>query len=100
MDQNITLPFPLEQQEQAEWDAFTKQKADELDEEIVQDLLKLVNEGKVSACACMGPLRGDPYCFCEMNRRGLTPTPSSPEEDAQLKAALAKMFGWEEVKRG
>jgi len=24
----------------------------------------------MSFCACMGPQRGDPYCYCEMHRIG------------------------------
>lgn len=47
---------------------------------------------KFRMCACMGPQRGDPYCYCEMERRGLTPTPWSDEEKARLNAALSKMF--------
>lgn len=51
-----------------------------------------------SACACMGPQRGDPYCYCEMLNKGFTPTPWSAEEEAGFKLALAKMFGWKDDK--
>jgi hypothetical protein len=46
----------------------------------------------MNLCACMGPQRGDPYCWCEMQRRGLTPTPPSQEEVDKLKAALDQVF--------
>lgn len=47
----------------------------------------------LSACACMGPMYGEPYCPCEMNRRGL---PSSPEHVAANEKAnrdLDALFG-------
>lgn len=52
----------------------------------------------MNACACMGPMRGDPYCYCTMLSKGLEPTPASKEEVAELRAALAKMFGWDTAK--
>lgn len=47
----------------------------------------------MSLCACMGPQRGDPYCWCEMHRRGLTPTPPCQEEFNDVwRKALDKAF--------
>lgn len=46
-----------------------------------------------NACACMGPQKGDPYCPCEMTRRGLEPTGPTPEELEAFKEALRKL-GW------
>jgi len=40
----------------------------------------------------MGPQRGDPYCWCEMQRRGMTPTPPSQEEVDRLKHVLDEVF--------
>jgi hypothetical protein len=40
----------------------------------------------------MGPQRGDPYCWCEMQRRGLTPTLPSQEEVDKMKDALDQVF--------
>jgi len=40
--------------------------------------------GKIDLCACIGPGYGEPYCPCEMTRRGL---PSSPERIAEAAAA-------------
>jgi hypothetical protein len=40
----------------------------------------------------MGPQRGDPYCWCEMQRLGLKPTPPSQDEVDKLKAALDRAF--------
>lgn len=28
-------------------------------------------ENKLTPCACIGPMYGEPYCLCEMRRRGL-----------------------------
>lgn len=44
-------------------------------------------------CACMGPRYGDPYCYCEMKRRGLKPTDPPEIEWKQFEDAL-KQFGW------
>lgn len=53
-----------------------------------------VKTGEITPCACMGPLSGEPYCPCEMRRRGLPPSPArvAAEEDAQhrLSALVAK----------
>ena len=46
----------------------------------------------MNICACMGPQRGDPYCYCEMHRRGLTPTPPSAAEVDRLQEVLADIF--------
>ncbi|MFM0141759.1 hypothetical protein [Paraburkholderia sp. RL18-085-BIA-A] len=46
----------------------------------------------MNLCACMGQQRGDPYCWCEMHRRGLTPTPPSQEDVDKLNAALDQVF--------
>lgn len=53
----------------------------------------------VNLCACMGPTGGDPHCPCEMDRRGLVATdPWTPEKVAELRRALAKMYGWDSAK--
>lgn len=52
-------------------------------------------------CACMGPLHGDPYCYCEMQRRGLSPSKSyewTPAEKEKLKEVLEHIFKWETPK--
>jgi hypothetical protein len=46
----------------------------------------------MSLCACMGPQRGDPYCYCEMHRRGLTPAPASESEVFRLREVLSGIF--------
>lgn len=51
---------------------------------------------EIAFCACMGPIANDPYCPCEMKRRGLEPTNLwTPEKVAELEAALASMFSRE-----
>lgn len=52
---------------------------------------------EIRMCGCIGPVRGDPYCFCTMMRKGLLPTPTPPEEQARMKAAFAEMFNWLET---
>lgn len=48
-------------------------------------------------CACMGPQYGEPYCYCEMKRRGLQMSKQhdwSPEDIEKLNKALAEIFNW------
>jgi len=48
-------------------------------------------------CACMGPIAGDPYCPCEMRRKGLEPTNLwTPEKVAELHKALSCFIEREE----
>lgn len=44
----------------------------------------------MNLCACMGPQRGDPFCHCEMKRRGLEPTGPSEQEKREFQEALAR----------
>lgn len=37
-------------------------------------LTEKVESGEVSLCACLGPVYGEPYCPCEMRRRGMPPS--------------------------
>ncbi|KVP39856.1 hypothetical protein [Burkholderia ubonensis] len=37
-------------------------------------LAEKLSRGEVSLCACIGPVYGEPYCACEMRRRGLPPS--------------------------
>jgi hypothetical protein len=60
------------------------------DHAAMKDFAAKVNSGEISMCACIGPVYGEPYCACEMTRRGL---PSSAahvaaieEADKQLKS--------------
>lgn len=55
----------------------------------------------LKSCACMGPMHGDPYCYCEMESKGLKPSPDykmSKEKEKEFDEALAKIFNWK--KRG
>ncbi len=55
--------------------------------------MKNINDGEWYPCACMGPTGDDPYCRCEMRRRGLTPTPLwTPEAREELKKALQRVM--------
>jgi len=46
----------------------------------------------MSLCACMGPMRGDPHCYCKMLELGLTPTPPSQDEVDRLSKVLEDIF--------
>jgi hypothetical protein len=49
----------------------------------------------LNACACMGPQLGQPYCPCEMQRRGLSDGKEYEWAEAdkeRLTKALDKMF--------
>lgn len=37
----------------------------------IATMLSDIKSGVLNACACMGPCWGDPYCPCEMGRKGL-----------------------------
>ena len=39
------------------------------------EMLEKLRKGEVNLCGCMGPGYGEPYCPCEMARRGLPPSP-------------------------
>jgi len=58
----------------------------------VIDTLAKLKTREISLCACLGPMYGEPYCPCEMSRRGLPPSPQreAAQQDAQEK--LAKLF--------
>lgn len=53
--------------------------------------------GGFTACACTGPMRGDPSCPCDMRRQGLEPTGPSAEELAAFHEALRKIFEKEQA---
>jgi hypothetical protein len=47
----------------------------------------------MDACACIGPVHGEPYCYCEMRQRGLPLNEQARAEDKRkLEAALDKLF--------
>ena len=47
-----------------------------------------------SLCGCLGPLHGDPYCACEMNKRGLKSNrvPMTDEEQAHKENDFRNMM--------
>jgi hypothetical protein len=50
-----------------------------------------------SACACMGPQLGEPYCPCEMSNRGLPRVDNSKEivgANERLSEAFAFIFDY------
>lgn len=56
-----------------------------------------VDKSVLKLCACMGPMHGDPYCYCEMENRGLKVSEKykmTPEQEKKLDDALADIFEW------
>jgi hypothetical protein len=39
--------------------------------ESVKSILNGLQDGSLSLCGCLGPMYGEPYCPCEMKRKGL-----------------------------
>ena len=60
------------------------------------DMLEKLRKGELNMCACMGAGYGEPYCPCEMSRRGLPPSPervrATEESDRQLKNLVNSGF--------
>jgi hypothetical protein len=52
----------------------------------------------MTACACLGPHPGDPYCPCDMKNRGLTSAYKSPEPNPESIRNLNEFFA-ENIKR-
>ncbi|MBK3779836.1 hypothetical protein G3A43_06185 [Paraburkholderia aspalathi] len=50
-----------------------------------------VGRGEINMCACMGPLAGEPYCPCEMTRRGLPPSPEREAAQSDAERRLAAL---------
>jgi hypothetical protein len=40
------------------------------------EMMEKLRTGAISMCACLGAAPGEPYCPCEMERRGLEPSPA------------------------
>lgn len=59
--------------------------------EVIDTLAKL-KTGEISLCACIGPMYGEPYCPCEMSRRGLPPSPQREAAQQEASERLAKLF--------
>ena len=59
--------------------------------EEVTELILDLQAGKVSMCACMGPVCGEPYCPCEMDRRGLPPSARREQEAKEAHERFAAL---------
>lgn len=53
----------------------------------------------IKVCACMGAVHGEPYCPCEMERRGLPPSSERLAEEARFKE-FVESGGLEDLLRG
>lgn len=45
------------------------------------------------ACACMGPVYGEPFCPCDMARRGLPSSPEHIKAQEEANERLRELFG-------
>lgn len=63
-------------------------------EPVMEAALQL-QSGELNLCACLGAFPGEPYCPCQMTRRGLPPSPARQkamaEADANRPAVLAAL---------
>jgi hypothetical protein len=50
----------------------------------------------IDACACMGPIKGEPYCPCQMQQMGLRTVKDYEwsEEDKQKFEDALRSLGW------
>lgn len=53
----------------------------------------------IKVCACMGAVHGEPYCPCEMERRGLPPSIERVKEEAKFKD-FVESGGMDDLLRG
>lgn len=36
-----------------------------------KDIMEKLDSGEISLCGCLGPMYGEPYCYCQMKQKGL-----------------------------
>jgi hypothetical protein len=58
-----------------------------------KEMMAKLESGEISLCACIGPMYGEPYCYCEMERRGLQPE-NNPLRIAENKRFEEDMRKW------
>lgn len=58
----------------------------------VMDTVLKVQEGELNLCACTGPFPGEPFCPCEMVRRGLPPSPARQKAMANAEARKPELL--------
>lgn len=67
----------------------------------VSDLISKVEKGEINFCACLGPVYGEPYCSCEMQRRGLPLNEEARAKDQQaLKESISAFLAKTKDQRG
>jgi hypothetical protein len=59
----------------------------------VKELVGKLERGEISACACMGPMYGEPHCYCTMERLGLPLSPLREEANKRANERLDALFG-------
>ena len=56
------------------------------------ELTRKLERGELNLCGCVGSLYGEPYCPCEMSRRGLPPSQERTRADEDAKTRLAEIL--------
>lgn len=52
------------------------------------EMLEKLRKGEISLCACLGAAPGEPYCPCDMTRRGLPASPARQHETAEANGRM------------
>lgn len=57
------------------------------------EMMEKLRKGEINLCGCLGQMYGEPYCPCEMTRRGLPPSPervrANEEANVRMKELIA-----------
>jgi hypothetical protein len=53
------------------------------------EMLEKLGKGEIKLCACLGAAPGEPYCPCEMTRRGLPASPARVQAADEANRRLA-----------
>lgn len=53
-----------------------------------KEMLEKLGKGEINMCACLGAAPGEPYCPCEMDRRGLAPSAARQQATADANQRL------------
>lgn len=38
---------------------------------VAKSFMEKLDKGEINMCGCMGPMYGEPYCYCQMKQKGL-----------------------------
>jgi hypothetical protein len=58
----------------------------------VREMMDKLDRGEINLCACMGPMYGEPHCYCSMVRLGLPLSPEREKANAEANERLKALF--------